>query len=138
MARTGATESGSRYAEAVLLSLLAHDLVAGVVFWLIGLSWAAEFLWVVGAGLALGYALIWLTWQLRPPRHRVRLATAIAVVAAMITATAVEMFVISAALGVVLITAVFLIDRRADPNDPGCGTSRLPRLGGRPRQRTEV
>jgi len=133
MARNGAAGSDTRYAEAVLLGLLVHDLAAGVVFWAVGLSWAADFLCIVGAGLALGYALVWLTWQLRPPRHRARLAMAIAVVAAMIAAAALAAFVISAALGVALIAAVFLIDRRATPSDLGYGTARLPRLAGRPR-----
>lgn len=143
MAITDATGSGSRYAEAVLLGLLVHELVAGVVFWAIGLPWAAGFLWVVGTGLALGYALIWLAWQLRTPRHRTRLAMAIAVLAVMIAATAVEVFVVSAAVGVLLIAAVFLTDRRADPSDHDHEKSRFPRLdrwranaGGRSRQRT--
>ena len=132
MASSDATGPGTRYGEAVLLGLLAHELVAGVVFWAIGLSWAAGFLWVVGTGLALGYALIWLARQLRAPRHRARLAIAIAVLAVMIAATAVAAFVISAALGAVLIAAVFLTDRRSDPSDHSHGTSRLPWLGGQP------
>lgn len=133
MASTDATGSGTRYAEAVLLGLLAHELLAGVVFWAIGLRGAAGFLWVVGTGLALGYALIWLTWQLRAPRHRPRLVIAVILVAAMITAAVTEAFVIGNALGTVLVAAAFLADRQRGPSDHREDTedrSAFPRLAG--------
>jgi hypothetical protein len=117
MTTTDVTQSPSRYTEAVLLGLLAHDLVAGVVCWAIGFPGAATFLWAVGTGLSLGYSLIWLVWQRRTPRHHLRLAAALALLAAMITTTVVGAYVVSDALGILLIATVFLTDRLHDSPD---------------------
>lgn len=111
MATTGTTPTRPRYAEAVLLGLLVHELVAGAVFRAIGLPGAAGFLWVVGTGLSLGYALIWLAGQARAARHRIRLVIAVTVLAAMIAATVLGAYAIGDALGTLLVAAVFLIDR---------------------------
>lgn len=113
MATTDTTPTRPRYAEAVLLGLLAHELVAGAVFWVIGLRGAAGFLWVVGTGLSVGYALIWLAGQVRPPRHRPRLVAGVTALAAIIATVVFGAYAVSDALGTLLVAAVFLIERRS-------------------------
>lgn len=94
------------YAEAVLLGLVVHNLIAGAACVLLGLPSAADFLWAIGSGLSLGYALYWLSSAFATHRRRARFIVVAVVFLAMVVAAALRVFLVGDLLGALLLVAL--------------------------------
>jgi hypothetical protein len=128
MSGIAAEGRSTRYPEAILLGLLIHDLIAGAVAWLIGLPGIATALWAIGAGLILGYLVIWLVGELRGPRRRGWLAGAVGLLLGVALAAVLGAFALSDALAVALLGTILIVERRSDRRPaPGGHRRRAPR-----------
>lgn len=111
MAGTAPRRQPNRYLEAVLLGLVAHELVAGWVFWLVGMPGIGDALWAIGTGLTIGYVTVSLVRAFARPREDRDLVmiTAPLVVTAVIAAFG--WYAVSNALGIVALAVALWAGR---------------------------